>query len=331
MLGENVLTVSKLYSADKKDQLKLQLIGGSKGLKRKITVSEINRPGLVLAGFFDFFRAERVQVFGKGEHSYINSLPKKKVREVFSMMLNYDALPCLFFTRNLRPHWEVIQICNKKNVPIFKTSLDTANFVSEVTVFLEENLAPFTTIHGVLVYIYGLGVLITGVSGIGKSECALELLKRGHMIVADDVVEIRHRSGGLLIGSGDEVIRHHMEVRGLGIIDIRNIFGVGTILDSYKIELVVHLEMWNPKKEYDRLGLEQKETEILGIKVPILNIPIYPGRNLAVLIEIAALNQRLRNKGLFTGRELNKKLLDIMKYSSISKSRNNNNKADVDV
>lgn len=319
MLGENPLTVGKLNIDERLEQFQLKLIAGHKGLKRKITVSEINRPGLVLAGFFDFFRAERVQILGKGEHSFLKSLSKQKVKEVFNEMLDYEVLPCIVFTRNLKPPDEVVKICKKKNVPIFKTNLDTARFVSEINVFLEENLAPFTTMHGVLVYVYGLGVMITGDSGIGKSECALELLKRGHMIIADDIVEVRHHSGGILTGCGDEVIRHHMEVRGLGIIDIRNIFGVGAILDSYRIELIIHLELWNPKREYDRLGLEQRFIEVLGVKIPSLTLPIYPGRNLAVLIEIAALNQRLRNKGLFTARELNKKLINVMKYTSNAK------------
>jgi len=315
MLKENTFTVKTLYASDKREELRLKLLAGKNGLSRYISVSEINRPGLVLAGFFDFFRSERVQIFGKGEHSYLNTLPRARRERLFGKMLTYKNLSCLIFTRNLEPQSEIKKACNKHNIPLLKTVLDTAPFIGEINVFLEENLAPRTTMHGVLVYVYGLGVLITGESGIGKSECALELLKRGHMIIADDVVEIRHRAGNILSGSGDEVIRHHMEVRGLGIIDIRNIFGVGAILDASRIELVVHFEMWNPKKAYDRLGLEQKTTEILGVRVPNLTLPIYPGRNLAVLIEIAALNQRLRNKGFFSARELNHRLIQVMKDS----------------
>jgi len=295
------------------EDLQIELLAGGRGLLRKVTVTEINRPGLALAGFFDHFRGERVQVFGKGEHSYLETLHSSRRRTIWDKLLSIKPLPCITFTRGLNPPPELCKACDKKRVPLFKTQLDTAKFIGEITVFLEENLAPAATMHGVLVDVYGLGVLILGSSGIGKSETALELLKRGHMLVADDLIEIQKHAGGILLGSGREIIKHHIEIRGLGILDVRKIFGVGTILDTSRIELVIHLEMWDPNKEYERLGIEDRTTSILGVKVPSIVLPVYYGRNLAVLIEAAALNQRLKSKGYHAARELNRRLIRIMK------------------
>jgi HPr kinase/phosphorylase len=299
----------------------MQLLAGGRGLSRKITVTEINRPGLALAGFFEHFRSERIQVFGKGEHSYLEKLAVSKRRLIWDKLLSIKVLPCITFTRGLDPALELLTYCDKKNIPLFKTQLDTAKFIGELTVFLEENLAPTASVHGVLIDVYGLGVLILGKSGIGKSETALELLKRGHMLVADDLVEVQKHSGGILIGSGREIIKHHMEIRGLGIIDVRKIFGVGTVLDSARIELLIHLELWDPNKQYDRLGIEEHTTAILGVKIPSIILPVYSGRNLAILVEAASLNQRLKNKGVHTARELDKRLIDIMRQSRKRKKR----------
>jgi len=297
------------------EDLQMELLAGGRGLMRKITVTEINRPGLTLAGFFEHFRGERVQVFGKGEHSYLETLHPSRRRNIWEKLLSIKTLPCIAFTRGLNPPAELKKHCDKIKLPLFKTHLDTAKFIGEISVFLEENLAPVTTMHGVLVDVYGLGVLIVGKSGIGKSETALELLKRGHMLVADDLIEIQKHAGGILIGRGREIIEHHMEIRGLGILDVRKIFGVGTILDTSRIELVIHLEMWEPNKQYERLGIEEHTTSILGVKVSSLMIPVYYGRNLAVLIEAASLNQRLKSKGYHAARELDRRLINIMRTS----------------
>ena len=297
------------------DDLQMELLAGGRGFNRKIPVTEINRPGLTLAGFFDHFRGERIQVFGKGEHSFLETLPAARRRTVFERFLSIKQLPCITFTRGLNPPQELLKLCDKRKVPLFRSMLDTAKFIGELTVFLEENLAPFTTMHGVLIDVYGLGVMLLGNSGIGKSESALELLKRGHMLVADDLIEIQKHAGGILIGKGREIIKHHMEIRGLGIIDVRKIFGVGVVLDTARIELVIHLEIWDPNKEYDRLGLEGHTTDILGVKVSSIVLPVYTGRNLAVLIETASLNQRLKNQGFHTARELDKRLIKVMKES----------------
>lgn len=295
------------------EDLQMELLAGGRGLLRKITVTEINRPGLALAGFFDHFRGERVQVFGKGEHSYLETLHPSQRRTIWEKLLWIKTLPCITFTRGLSPPSELKKYCDKKRIPLFKTQLDTARFIGEITVFLEENLAPMTSMHGVLVDVYGLGVLILGDSGIGKSETALELLQRGHMLVADDLIEIQKHAGGILLGRGREIIKHHMEIRGLGILDVRKIFGVSTILDTSRIELVIHLEMWDPNKQYERLGIEEHTTTILGVKVPSITLPVYYGRNLAVLIEAASLNQRLKSKGYHAARELNRRLITIMR------------------
>jgi HPr kinase/phosphorylase len=216
----------------------------------------------------------------------------------------------------------VIRVADALKIPLMRSGLVTAHLIGELTVYMEEKLAPTTTIHGVLMNVYGLGVLLVGDSGIGKSECALELLKRGHMLVADDVVEVKQRLGGVLYGTGAELIRHHMELRGVGIIDVQKIFGVGSVLDRTRIELVIRLEEWEQSVEYDRVGLSEQTTSILGVRVPEIVMPVRPGRNLAVLVEVATLNERLKFRGEFTAKEFNKKLISLMaKRSSETKAK----------
>jgi HPr kinase/phosphorylase len=262
-----------------------------------------------------------VQIMGLGEHSYLSTFTPSRRREVLEKVFAYNTnMPCVVVTRGIKPHPEVLQAANKMNLPLIRSGLTTAHLIGELTVFLEEKLAPTTTIHGVLMNVYGLGVLLVGDSGIGKSECALELIKRGHMLVADDVVEVKQRLGGLLFGTGAELIRHHMELRGVGIIDVQKIFGVSTILDRTRIELVIRLEEWKQTVEYDRLGLAEQTTSILGVRVPEIVMPVRPGRNLAVLVEVATLNQRLKFKGQFTAQEFNKKLIAMMSRNAAAQS-----------
>lgn len=306
------LTVKELLQ-EKHAEFKLELLAGAKGLERTISVIDINRPGLAVGGFFDHFRAERIQLIGRGEHAYLSSSGAENRKDVLKQFLAFKGLPCVILTRGLDVPRDLKEVCEEAGVPLLRTQWDTAQFISEVSVYLEDKLSPSTTVHGVLVDVYGLGVLLLGESGIGKSECAIELVKRGHMLVSDDVVNIQHHSGGILFGTSEETIKHHMEVRGLGIIDIRAIFGVGAILDKTRIELVIRLEMWEPNKEYERLGLEERTTDILDVPVPEVILPVRPGRNLAVLIEIAALNQRLKSKGQHSARELNQRLIDLMR------------------
>jgi len=248
------------------------------------------------------------------EHSFLEKTAPQKRKVLFEAIFKRfsKTLPCVVVTGNIKPFRELLESTGKHSIPVLKTTLKTSKFHKMAVTALEEYYAPMVKMHGVLVEVYGLGVLITGESGIGKSECALELIKRGHMFVADDVVTVKLRPGNVLIGSGEKIISHHIEVRGIGIIDIKSIFGTGAILDATKIELVIKLEEWNSVKEYDRLGIDDKTTDIIFTKVPEVALPVKPGRNLAVLIEIAALNQRLKQKGHYSAKILNEKLIEEM-------------------
>lgn len=293
--------------------LKLEVVTGEKAVGRRISVPDLNRPGLALSGFLETFRAERVQIMGRGEQAYCAQAPAKSLEANLSAMLSFPELPCVVVSHNARTPASLTQACRKHGVPLLRSSLDTAALVSELSEALEERLAPRTSLHGVLVDVYGLGVLIQGEAGIGKSECALELLKRGHILVADDVIEVQHRRGGVLRGSCPEPLKHYMEVRGLGVIDAKLLFGIGSILDRTRIELAIRLEPWSQQAQYDRVGLETAKMSVLDVEVPLIRIPVSPGRNLAVLIEVAALNQRLRSQGYFSAETFNRKLIARMK------------------
>jgi HPr kinase/phosphorylase len=305
------LTVADLIQ-ERQKELELAILAGAKGVRRQVTVSEINRPGLALSGYLDYFPSERVQIMGLGEHTYLATMTSAKRMQVLQKAFSHKNLPCVVITRGIKPHPEVLRAAENIKLPVLRSALTTAHLIGELTVYLEEKLAPTTTIHGVLMNVYGLGVLLVGDSGIGKSECALELIKRGHMLVADDVVEVKQRLGGFLFGTGAELIRHHMELRGLGIIDVQKIFGVSSVLDRTRIELVIRLEEWRQTVEYDRVGLTDRTTTILGVRVPEIVMPVRPGRNLAVLVEVATLNQRLKYRGQFTAKDFSKKLIAMM-------------------
>lgn len=309
------LTVGELLK-EQRARLKLELVTGEKALGRQLTIADVNRPGLSMAGHLEHFRAERVQIIGRGEHAYCAKAPQKILAAALGKMLSHPDLPCLVITRNLTTPPSLAQACRKFNVPLLRTSLDTAAFVGELSAYLESRLAPVTRLHGVLVDVYGLGVLIQGDSGIGKSECALELLKRGHILVSDDVVEIQKKRGGILMGSCPEPLKHYMEVRGLGIIDVKLLFGIGSILNASRIELVVYLQQWEPTTQYERVGMDLKTSKILDVEVPTVHIPVSPGRNLAVLIEVAALNQRLRSQGYVSALTFNQGLIERMKKAT---------------
>lgn len=269
----------------------------------------MNRPGLALAGFPAHFRAERIQIIGRGEQAFLSQADPARLAANLSRMLDNADIPGLVITRSLRIPPALVKACKAFRVPLLRTSLDTADFVGELTVVLEDRLAPMARLHGVLVDVYGLGVLIQGEAGIGKSECALELVKRGHILVADDIVEVRQKHGAILIGSCPQALKRYLEVRGLGIIDVELLFGVGAILSHSTIGLAVNLEAWDPEAVYDRTGLHKQSARILGVDVPLVRIPVSPGRNLAVLIEVAALNQRLRMAGRSTAEEFNRRLV----------------------
>ncbi len=297
----------KEFLKEKQSQMKLELLAGTVALEKKITVFDVNRPGLALAGYFEYFAFERIQVMGMTELSYLAELDPKRRQEILERLFSYN-LVCFVITRSLEPPPELIKLADEREVAVLRTPLNTITFINEVTTYLEEKFAPTTSVHGVLIDVYGVGALILGESGIGKSECALELVKRGHRLVADDVVDIRKKSSTLLVGKGMEFIKYHMEIRGLGIIDIRNLFGAGATRDDTEIDLIIQMEEWDSKREYDRLGLDEVTYEILGVEVPKLVIPIRPGRNIAAIVEVAAMNWRLKKTGYFSAHEFDKKL-----------------------
>ena len=306
-----VLTVGTLIEEKSKD-LSLTLIAGSGGLERHITVPDTNRPGLAFAGYFEHLPYERVQIIGIAEHTYLKSLSYEKQCEMLTKIFSPPQVPCCIITRAFEPLQSMLEIFNKLNVPLISTPLSSAQLLGDLLFYLDEKLAPMERVHGVLCNVYGLGVFIRGKSGVGKSECALELVKRGHMLVSDDTVEITKRSGRILMGKSTGIVKHHMELRGVGIIDIRNMFGIANILDESKIELVINLVDWLEVKKYERLGIDEYYANILGVRVPELTIPVAPGRNLAIIVETASLNQRLKNKGCFTALEMSRKLMEHM-------------------
>ena len=275
---------------------------------KKVTVPDINRPALQLAGFFDHFDNERVQIIGRVEAAYISQMDDEVKKERYDKLLSYN-IPCIIYCRNENPDEYMIEAARKYKIPLLQSSQVTSSFEAEIIRWMKVQLAPTISIHGVLVDVYGEGVLITGESGIGKSEAALELLKRGHRLVTDDVVEIRKVSDETLIGTAPEITRHFIELRGIGIIDVKTLFGVESVKETQGIDMVIHLEDWDKEKEYDRFGLEEEYTEILGNKVVCHNLPVRPGRNLAVIVEIAAMNNRQKRNGYNAAEELNKRLM----------------------
>lgn len=269
----------------------------------KIHQPDINRPALQLAGYFEHYEETRPQIIGFVEYSYMENMPQEQKMEVYPKVLT-NKTPCVIFCRDLEPDEDFKRIAIQNNVPIFVTGKSTSAFMAEIIRWLNVKLAPCISVHGVLVDVYGEGVLITGESGIGKSEAALELIKRGHRLVSDDVVEIRKVSDETLIGSAPDITRHFIELRGIGIIDVKTLFGVSSVMDTTNINLVIRLEDWDKEKKYDRLGLEESYTEYLGNKVVCHNIPIRPGRNLAIICESAAVNYRQKKMGYNAAQEL---------------------------
>ena len=269
----------------------------------KITQPDINRPALQLAGYFEHYEETRPQIIGFVEYSYMEQMEESKKREVYPRVLS-EKTPCIVFCRGLKPDPIFIETAIKNNVPLLSTEMHTSAFMAEIIRWLNVKLAPCISVHGVLVDVYGEGVLITGESGIGKSEAALELIKRGHRLVSDDVVEIRKVSDDTLVGSAPDITRHFIELRGIGIIDVKSLFGVSSVMDTTNITLVIRLEDWDKEKKYDRLGLEENYTEYLGNKIVCHNIPIRPGRNLAVICESAAVNHRQKKMGYNAAQEL---------------------------
>ncbi|MCX7699143.1 MAG: HPr(Ser) kinase/phosphatase [Candidatus Goldbacteria bacterium] len=308
----NYITVKQFYN-DNKKKLDLKIITGEEFLsKKKIIIPEINRPGLALAGFFDYFPYERIQIFGKTEFTYLKKIGKEKTQKILNKLFSYNIC-CVLISRNLKPPYNFELIAEKNKIPVIMSSIFTTKLISSVMLYLERKLAPKITLHGTFIDVYGIGVLLVGKSGIGKSEITLELIKRGHRLISDDIIEISKMGDDILEGRGLNIIQHHMEIRGLGIIDVKNLFGVGAVRESQKVELLIHLEEWEKRKNYERLGMEEQYEEILGVKVPKIILPVKPGRNLSVIIEVAAMTQRLKSHGYNPAKELNKTILKWMK------------------
>lgn len=279
----------------------------------KIAQSDVNRPALQLAGFFDYFDSNRIQAIGHVEHTYMQKMDRSHGVEMMKRIMEYKV-PCIVFCRSMEIDEHILNMGVEYGVPILRSNKTTSSFMAEVIRWLNVELAPRISIHGVLVDVYGEGVLITGESGIGKSEAALELIKRGHRLVSDDVVEIKKVSDATLVGTAPDITRHFIELRGIGIIDVKTLFGVESVKNTQEIDLCIQLEEWNKEQEYDRLGLEEKYTEFLGNKVVCHSIPIRPGRNLAIIVESAAVNYRQKKMGYNAAQELyNRVTSNLMK------------------
>ncbi len=296
-------------------RLGLRLLAGAAGLARRITASDVSRPGLALVGHFDYYQNRMIQVIGLTELDFLNTLPAEKVRDTFSEIFRRQ-IACLIVTRNLPVSPDILRLAEETGTPLLATPQMTTPCIAKIYIYLEHYLAPRTTVHGVLVDVFGVGVLLSGGSGLGKSECALELIERGHRLVADDVVDIISFGDGELVGRGAELIKYHMEVRGLGIINVRSLFGLGAVRDSMRIDMVIRLEDWREGVEYDRLGLDEQHESILGVEVPKFLVPVRPGRNLAIIIEVASRNLRARQMGVHSAREFNEQLLQWIKSGS---------------
>ena len=301
----------KVRTKDIHERFHLELVSGEEGINRPITTSDISRPGIEMAGYFEYYPAERIQLLGKTELSFFTQLSQN---ERISRMerLCTDITPAIIVTRGLEVPKELIEASERESVPVLKANMKTTRFSSRLTNFLESKLAPTTAVHGVLVDIYGIGVLITGKSGVGKSETALELVKRGHRLVADDCVEIRQEDQDTLVGTSPDLIEHLLEIRGLGIINVMTLFGAGAVRSNKRITLVINLEIWDATKQYDRLGLDDEKMKIIDTEITKITVPVRPGRNLAVIIEVAAMNYRLKRMGVNAAQQFTERLSDVI-------------------
>jgi len=307
-----VIELAKVVTEDIIKQFDLELISGEEGIHKPITTSDISRPALELAGFFNYYPAERVQLLGRTEIVFSEGLPQHVRRERMEILCS-DTTPAIVVSRGLEIPSELIEAAERNSVPLMRTKMKTTRFSSKLTNYLDGKLAPTTAVHGVLVDIYGIGVLITGQSGVGKSETALALIKRGHQLVADDCVEIRQIEENLLVGTPPDLLEQLLEIRGLGIINVMTLFGAGAVRPSKKISLTVHLESWDENRHYDRVGLDEETIKIIDTEITKLTVPVRPGRNLAVIIEVAAMNFRLKRMGVNAAQQFTERLAQVIK------------------
>lgn len=289
-------------------ELHLTALAGRQGLDQVVANPDINRPGLALAGYFKSFAADRIQVFGRGEHAYLLDQSPEQLQALLKDFFSF-RFPGLVFTHGNTPPEEFLSAAEASATSILSTDLRTTDFIPRYERIIQDTLAPRTTLHGVFVDVFGVGIMLMGQSGIGKSETALELIERGHRLIADDVVNL-YFSGNELIGTSNAIIQYHMELRGIGIINVKDLFGIGAIRPRARLELVIHLEDWDPEKDYERLGLDEPTDEILGSEVPRMLIPVRPGRNIPILVETAAMNHRSKKMGYHAARELSQRIHD---------------------
>lgn len=310
MMPEAELTIQTLL-ADCARELELEVLTGGDNLNRAITTPELNRPGLAFAGFYDVFAWDRIQILGNTELSYLNSLTLADRGQRLDGTLQFE-IPCMIVTNGNDLSEDIIAASRTHNTPLLRTNLPTTRLVGMLTAYLERFFAPTANVHGNLLDVFGMGVLIMGSSGVGKSECALELIERGHRLVADDQVIIRRLSKEVLIGRSSDVLKYHMEIRGLGILNLELLFGIASVVEEKPIEVVVWLERWNENQEYERLGIDEEEHTIFDVRVPKYTIPVQPGRNISIMVEMAALTQRLKNSGINPAQMMNDSLMAHM-------------------
>lgn len=307
------IAVARVFEQLKED-LNLETLAGYQGMGRPVYSSDINRPGLALSGYLEYFANDRIQLLGNTEIHYMETLSKGVLATRLANMFSFD-IPAFLLSRNLEPPQVFLDACNRRGIPVERSSKSTDEVISRIILFLSEEFSPETVVHGTAVDCYGVGCLIVGSPGVGKSETALELVERGHRLVADDVVALKRLREDALYAETNPVIEHHMEIRGVGIIDVKAVFGVGGVRNVKRIGLVIELEEWDQNGEYDRTGLVEEHIEILDVRIPHIRIPVRPGRNISIIIEVAALNHRLKELGMDPAQTFNDRILRIMSAS----------------
>lgn len=306
--------MAKVTVKDAQERFNLELVAGGEGINQPIHTSDISRPGLEMAGYFNYYLADRIQLLGKTELSFFDNL-KDEERTDRMTRLCLAKTPAIIVAHGMQAPVELIKAANSAHVPVLVADVPTTRFLGMLTNYLEGRLAPMTAVHGVLVDVYGIGILITGKSGVGKSETALELVKRGHRLIADDLVEIRQVSKNILIGNAPKILEHMLEIRGVGIIDMMTLFGASAVRGDKRVLIVVDLELWDPEKMYERLGLDEERVKIIDSEIPKLTIPVRPGRNLSVIIEVAAMDYRMKRLGVNAAEKFSGKLDDMIRQN----------------
>jgi HPr kinase/phosphorylase len=308
------ITVAKLIE-ENRERLDLELLCGEKGLNKRITRNDIHRPGLALAGFVDLFAYRRVQILGNAEIAFLRRLSPEELEHTLENVFKFD-LPCVIITNANEPPQVLLDIAERSGIALLRTSFSTTKFVHLFNYYLDDLFAPQTTVHGSLVDVYGVGLLFTGRSSIGKSEIALDLVERGHRLVADDVITVTRSARGLLLGSSNDLLRHHIEIRGVGIIDVQSVFGVQAIRLQKRIEVEVRLVDFDESQDYERLGIEDTTTTVLDVEIPMVTVPIFPGKNITVIAEVIALNYLLKIYGYYPAKEFSKRLHEAIRGKS---------------